>query len=145
MQKKEEEIIVFVVGTHIHTHIHAISLSTIFFLRPLNTDSQIARSSRFGTSVGSGPSCYLAEKYKRVKGLILETPFTSIARIVAGGNIFSLAWDMFPNIDRIEKIDCPVFIIHGTSDSVVPFEHGRVCSPPLPPPSLLRFLTYSTS
>jgi abhydrolase domain-containing protein 17 len=35
-----------------------------------------------------------------------------------------LFFDMFPNIDRIERVQCPVFIIHGKSDEVVPVEHG---------------------
>ena len=32
--------------------------------------------------------------------------------------------DIFPNIDRIQKVSCPVFIIHGKKDVEVPIEHG---------------------
>ena len=32
---------------------------------------------------------------------------------------------MFNNIDRIGDISCPVFIIHGTRDEVVPFWNGE--------------------
>lgn len=39
-----------------------------------------------------------------------------------------LFFDMFPNIDRIEQIDAPVFIIHGKEDEVVPCEHGETLS-----------------
>jgi abhydrolase domain-containing protein 17 len=35
--------------------------------------------------------------------------------------------DMFSNVDRMANIDCPVFIIHGTRDEIVPFQHGQVC------------------
>ena len=33
--------------------------------------------------------------------------------------------DKFPNIDRMPNIDCPVFIVHGTRDEVVPFYHAE--------------------
>ena len=32
---------------------------------------------------------------------------------------------MFPNIDRIKKIDCPIYIIHGKRDEIVHICHGR--------------------
>ena len=31
----------------------------------------------------------------------------------------------FPNIDYAPNIRCPVFIVHGTQDEVVPFWHGE--------------------
>jgi fermentation-respiration switch protein FrsA (DUF1100 family) len=33
--------------------------------------------------------------------------------------------DMFCNIDRVEKVESPITIIHGTRDEVVPFWHGE--------------------
>ena len=39
---------------------------------------------------------------------------------------FTLCGDMFPNIDRIPRIESPVFVIHGTRDEIVPFQHGQV-------------------
>jgi hypothetical protein len=33
--------------------------------------------------------------------------------------------DRFPNINYAPEIRCPVFIIHGTQDEVVPFWHGQ--------------------
>lgn len=38
---------------------------------------------------------------------------------------FTFPCDMFPNIDRIGNITCPVFIVHGTKDEVVPFWNGE--------------------
>lgn len=32
---------------------------------------------------------------------------------------------MFPNVDRIRHVNCPVFVIHGTRDEVVPFQNGE--------------------
>ena len=77
----------------------------------------------YGRSIGSGPSSYLAEKYD-VAGVILHSPLMSALRV-----IFNLRWtlpfDKFPNIDRMPNIDCPVFIIHGRRDEIVPFYHAR--------------------
>ena len=77
----------------------------------------------FGRSLGSGPSCYLAEKYP-VGGLILNSGFMSVFRVV-----FKFRWtlpgDMFPNIDRIKNVKCPVCIVHSIKDEIVPFYHAR--------------------
>jgi pimeloyl-ACP methyl ester carboxylesterase len=77
----------------------------------------------FGRSLGSGPSCYLAEKYP-VGGLILNSGFMSVFRVA-----FKFRWtlpgDMFPNIDRIKNIKCPVCILHSIKDEIVPFYHAR--------------------
>lgn len=32
---------------------------------------------------------------------------------------------MFPNVDRIGNTSCPVFVIHGVKDEVVPFWNGQ--------------------
>jgi pimeloyl-ACP methyl ester carboxylesterase len=79
----------------------------------------------FGTSLGSGPSVFAASKTDTpFRGLILQSPFTSVVRIkVPVTN--KLFFDMFPNIDRIESVDSPVFVIHGKEDEVVPVEHGE--------------------
>lgn len=36
-----------------------------------------------------------------------------------------MPYDLFPNIDRIKNTHCPVFVIHGIKDEVVPFWHGE--------------------
>lgn len=33
--------------------------------------------------------------------------------------------DIYPNIDRIKKVDCPVMIIHGQLDEEVDVSHGQ--------------------
>jgi len=78
----------------------------------------------FGTSVGSGPSCHIASKHRGLKGLILECPFSSIMRVVTT-TMFARPIDMFQNINKIDQVQFPVFIIHGRNDDVVPFEHGE--------------------
>lgn len=34
--------------------------------------------------------------------------------------------DMFPNIDRIKNTSCPIFILHGVKDEVIPFWNGEM-------------------
>ena len=75
----------------------------------------------YGRSLGSGPSCYLAERFPAA-ALVLESPFTS-AFAVAG--VEWLPGDRFPNLDRIGRVKCPVLIFHGDRDRVVPPEHGK--------------------
>ena len=76
-----------------------------------------------GFSIGTGPATELASTEK-IGGLILEAPFLSAPRIVTGVRI--LPMDPFPNIARIDKIGCPLLVIHGTDDSIVPFRHGEM-------------------
>jgi fermentation-respiration switch protein FrsA (DUF1100 family) len=33
--------------------------------------------------------------------------------------------DIYPNIDRIKKVECPVMIIHGALDEEVDVSHGQ--------------------
>jgi len=43
---------------------------------------------------------------------------------VTGPTAFTFPYDIFCNVDKIHLVKCPVFIIHGVKDAVVPFEHG---------------------
>lgn len=84
----------------------------------------------YGRSLGSGPSCYLAaktaERGRSVAGIILHAPFTSVFRVILPDLFgYTLFGDLFPNIDRMKDIKCPIFIAHGEDDKIVPFEHGR--------------------
>ena len=82
----------------------------------------------YGRSLGSGPSCYMAEKASMdslpVAGVILQSPLLSAYR-VAFPFRFTLWGDKFPSVTRMKRITSPVFVIHGTQDEVVPFWHGE--------------------
>ena len=75
-----------------------------------------------GFSVGSGPATELAAT-KPVGGLVLEAPFLSAPRVVT--RIRLLPVDPFPNLKMIKDVKCPVLVIHGTKDSVIPHRHGK--------------------
>ena len=76
----------------------------------------------FGRSVGGGSAVDLASK-KPVAGLIVESSFTSIFRVVVPVPL--LPFDKFTNLDKIKKVTCPALIIHGKSDEIIPFTHGE--------------------
>lgn len=76
----------------------------------------------FGRSVGSGPAVHLAAR-KPAAALILQSPFLSAFRVLT--RVPLLPWDKFPNYKRIGHVRCPVLIIHGTADEVIPFWHGQ--------------------
>ncbi len=75
-----------------------------------------------GRSLGSGPSTWLAATHP-VGGLILESAFTSAFRVALPIPLFP--FDQFPNLQRMPKIHCPVLVIHGTDDTLIPMAHGQ--------------------
>lgn len=92
--------------------------------RKLKPDSIIF----YSRSVGSGPTLYLAQKLCKLGtppcGVVLQSPILSIWRIAFDFRM-TLPGDMFPNVDRIPDVECPIFVMHGTHDEVVPFWHGQ--------------------
>lgn len=77
----------------------------------------------YGRSIGTGPTCHIATR-TAVRGVVLQSPMMSIYRIPFHFR-FSLPGDMFANIDKVKHMCCPVFIIHGTRDEIVPVWHGQ--------------------
>lgn len=76
----------------------------------------------YGRSVGGGPSTDLAAR-RPVAGLILESAFVSIFQVMTRVPVFP--FDKFDNQRKIGRIACPVLVIHGTRDEVIPFWHGE--------------------
>jgi len=57
--------------------------------------------------------------------MILQSPLTSAVRVVSNYLSMIPATDMFQNINKIDKVRVPVFVIHGNVDQVVPYLHGE--------------------
>jgi fermentation-respiration switch protein FrsA (DUF1100 family) len=76
----------------------------------------------YGTSVGAAVAIDLAAR-KPVAAVIAQSPFVTAFRVVT--HIPILPFDKFNNLTKIEHINCPILIIHGTNDKIVPFWHGK--------------------
>ena len=74
-----------------------------------------------GRSLGGAMAIDLASK-KPLGGLIVESSFLSAMRVFTRFPIFP--FDKFRNIDKIGQVHCPILVIHGRQDEVIPFWHG---------------------
>lgn len=81
-----------------------------------------------GRSLGTAVATHLATQ-RPVTHLILETPMTRIREVIPTLELLLVykPWLQyeFNSIDRIDEIECPITILHGTDDSVVPYKMGR--------------------
>ncbi|MBN3869321.1 alpha/beta hydrolase [Nostoc sp. JL33] len=75
-----------------------------------------------GRSVGGSSAVNLAMR-KPVAGLIIESSFISAFQVIVPFRI--LPFDKFPNLDNIKKVKCPILVIHGKADDIIPFAHGE--------------------
>lgn len=83
----------------------------------------------FGRSLGAAVAAELAANNRNVRGLVLETPFTSVKDVArhhyANLPVEKLLVSRFDVLERLPKIQCPVLVIHGTDDRIIPFELGK--------------------
>lgn len=96
-----------------------------FFVKKLNVKHQ--NIVIFGRSIGSGPATYLASQ-REVGALILMSAFTSIRDVVkdfAGKWAQYLVKQRFNNLEMIAKVNCPIFLIHGQKDKLIPYTHSE--------------------
>lgn len=84
----------------------------------INPDRIIA----YGQSVGAALAIDLASR-REVAGVIAQSPFVTAFRVLTYIPLFP--FDKFNNLKKIWRISCPILVIHGTRDSVIPFWHGR--------------------
>ncbi|MGC1241816.1 MAG: alpha/beta hydrolase [Chryseosolibacter sp.] len=82
----------------------------------------------YGRSIGSGIAVDLASSHG-CKGLILESPFASLARLANEKFPFffpSLYLRYrFDNMEKINSVRCPVLFLHGSDDTLIPPSHSE--------------------
>lgn len=79
-----------------------------------------------GRSLGTGVAVELARR-SPPSLLVLVSPYTSfpdLGRSLVGPLAPLVVPDRFDNLGKIGSIGCPVVILHGTKDEVVPFRMG---------------------
>jgi uncharacterized protein len=83
-----------------------------------------------GRSMGSIAALDLAHRFPdKIKGLILESGFASVTRLIKHLGLPSQGIDLEAieeeRIDMIRNIRLPALIIHGEQDNLVPLQEGR--------------------
>ncbi len=95
----------------------------------------------FGRSLGAAVAVDLAIRTSP-RGLILETPFTSVRDMAAEilpSPLAALIPASFDNLAKIGSVRCPILFVHGDRDEVVPYAQGRRLFDAAPEPK--SFLT----
>ncbi|MDQ2841217.1 MAG: alpha/beta hydrolase [Acidobacteriota bacterium] len=85
-----------------------------------------------GRSIGSGPAPELAYETKALRGLILESPFSSIEAAAPATFWFSRLYSLrlllrtdFDNLSKIGSIRTPLLVVAGTADALTPVPMAR--------------------
>jgi len=82
----------------------------------------------YGESLGGAVTVELATA-RRSAGVILESSFTSLPDVAA--SIYPwlpvrlLTRIQYASIDRIERIDAPLLVLHSVQDEIIPFSHAQ--------------------
>ena len=75
---------------------------------------------------------------QRIAGLILESPFTSVAALAQYHYPYIpaafLIWDRFDSLARIGEVKAPILILHGGRDRIVPDQFSRALLAAAPEP-----------
>lgn len=86
----------------------------------------------YGQSIGTGVACngagYAKEQGENIMALILHSPYLSIRQLAEAiaGSLGKLIANRFNNLDLLENVlDCPLLVVHGDRDEVIPFEMGK--------------------
>ncbi|MDA9789434.1 alpha/beta hydrolase [Amylibacter sp.] len=82
----------------------------------------------YGESLGTTVAIHLATRHQP-DALILEAPFTSLKTLAPEAMPYfptSLGLnDTWDSLSNMPEITAPLLVLHGTTDTVVPYEHGQ--------------------
>lgn len=107
--------------------INAIALlkDALFITSKIRNEYQGKKIIYYGRSLGSGIAAYVASK-KQPDALVLATPYFNFQDVVKHYYPFiptKLILKYRLKTDKwIKLLDCPIFLIHGTKDELIPFE-----------------------
>lgn len=96
----------------------------------------------YGQSLGTAVAATLIKEHKKrpIAGLVLHSPLASGVRLLLNNPRCFVLLDVFPNEKRVRRAKCPVFVIHGRMDTMIPVEHGERVHMAIP--SKYRFEPY---
>lgn len=88
-------------------------------------DVDRARIVFHGRSIGGGAVCALS-RHRRPAAIVLQSTFVSVSEMSRRYYVPSfLVRDPFDNESALRALKCPVLIVHGKRDSLIPFEHAQ--------------------
>lgn len=91
----------------------------------------------YGQSLGCAVALELAAQHPPA-GIILEAPFTRLRDLAAEHYpwlpISLLLRSRFDNLEKIRMVRCPILIVHGRHDEIVPFRQGQILFEASPEP-----------
>ena len=111
-----------------------------FFQRLVDRpDVDAGRIVLHGRSLGGGAVCALAAEHTPA-ALILQSTFTSVPDVARRWLVPRLLLpDRFESLPIVRRLDCPVLVVHGRRDRVVPFSHGQVLAQASPRARLVSY------
>lgn len=85
----------------------------------------------YGRSLGGGPAVQMAVE-ERPAGLVLQSAFVSAFRVLTRWRL--LPFDQFENLPKMVRVKCPVLVMHGRLDEVIPLRQGEALFAAAPDP-----------
>lgn len=101
------------------TIVRDLELVLAWLKRPLN------KIILWGFSLGSYPTVSNASA---VAGIVLQCPIASINCLFESNVNVNTRFkeDHFSNLERIDQVRCPAFIVHSIEDEIIPIQHARI-------------------
>lgn len=101
----------------------------------------------FGESLGSGVAVQMALEYKDIRAIVLISPYTRLVDVAKKHYPFypvhHLMRDKYANIEKVRRLQQPVFIIHGGRDHIVPVEMSQELYESVPGPKSIKIIPQS--
>jgi fermentation-respiration switch protein FrsA (DUF1100 family) len=84
----------------------------------------------FGKSLGGGVATEVVQGRADIKGLVLESTFRSIPSVASRllpmiPADAVLEGERYESLARMGQVRCPLLVIHGTDDDLIPVDEGR--------------------
>lgn len=95
-----------------------------------------------GNSIGTGTAVQLATEITP-KALVLSVPFTSLPDVASEVlwwlPVRALIRDRYDNQTKIAQIDAPTLIVHGSADTLIPYQQGEALAEASPDAEFILF------
>ncbi|MGB7373041.1 alpha/beta hydrolase [Pontixanthobacter sp.] len=95
-----------------------------------------------GNSIGTGTAVQLATEISP-KALVLSAPFTSLpdaaSEVLWWLPVRPLIRDTYDNASKIGQITAPTLIVHGSNDTLIPYQHGEALAEAGPAAEFILF------